>query len=169
MKQEINKFCISGLCLWAKRKGVRPARKRLAKGCRYTLSKISAGVKSYSLRKSRQMSSGSWCFRKSPTRRFPNTAPLPSSPKIYPNGEILAVIFPRHKNKSWIRFLKYMQSLPFYHIGRGRHLTSHFRQGYLLWGSSAPKLFSLYSFFGNTSCTIEINSCKFSGVSQLGS
>ena len=23
--------------------------------------------------------------------------------------------------------------------------------------------------FGNTSCTIEINSCKFSGVSQLGS
>lgn len=148
MKQEINKFCISGLCLWAKRKGVRPARKRLAKGCRYTLSKISAGVKSYSLRKSRQRSSGSWCFRKSPTRRFPNTAPLPSSPKIYPNGEILAVIFPRHKNKSWIRFLKYMQSLPFYHRAWAAPNKSLSTRIFALGKFCAKAVFTIFVFSG---------------------
>ena len=34
----------------------------------------------------------SWFFKQSPTNNFPKTAPLPSSPKIYPNGDMLFTI-----------------------------------------------------------------------------
>ena len=89
----MSNWCISGKSRCAERKGVRLAKKRLAWGCRYTLSIICAGVRPVYSKNILQMFSGSWCFKQSPVNRLPNTAPLPSSPRMYPNGETLERIF----------------------------------------------------------------------------
>ena len=93
VKQLMSNSWISGKLRCAERKGVRLAKKRLAWGWRYTLSMICVGVSPVCSRNMLQMFSGSWCFRQSPANRLPNTAPLPSSPRMYPKGDTLAVIF----------------------------------------------------------------------------
>ena len=94
------------------RKGVRLAKKRLACGWRYTLSMICAGVRPVYSRNWLQMGSGNWCFKQSLTKRFPSTAPLPSSPKIYPRGDTLAIIFsPSYKQE--LEPVPKMQAMPF--------------------------------------------------------
>ena len=51
-----------------------------------------AGVKPDSAQKASCKAAGNWFFNTSPTNNFPSTAPLPSSPKTKPNGDMLLTI-----------------------------------------------------------------------------
>ena len=59
-----------------------------------------AGVKPDSAQKASCKAAGNWFFNTSPTNNFPSTAPLPSSPKTKPNGDMLLTIpFPSYKQE----------------------------------------------------------------------
>lgn len=59
-----------------------------------------AGVKPDSAQKASCKAAGNWFFNTSPTNNFPSTAPLPSSPKTKPNGDMLLTIpFPSYRQE----------------------------------------------------------------------
>lgn len=139
VKQESSNAWISALCRCADKKGVRLARKRLASGCRYTLSKIRAGVNSYSFSSSSHKSGGSCFWGSHPPGVYPARLRFLRPPICTPVEKHWKQFFHRRTRRNSILFPIYRQYLSCVRTRRGRLPTSHFppqhgRVGNIRWG-----------------------------------
>lgn len=83
-----------------------------------------AGVKPDSAQKASCKAAGNWFFNTSPTNNFPSTAPLPSSPKTKPNGDMLLTIpFPSYRQE--LEPVPKIQAMPGLSPQRARRLPAN--------------------------------------------